>query len=386
MHRMRRLLLLLLISCCCAALMMPTEWNLPALYPRCRAWQAYDENATGCASCCPLAIAAALSARDCLHDGRDTRFDALQIYDCAGQHGVTTCAGGTLPSEMIAALLTTPMALIPEAAAAGAVVAVVGGDPSQARCAARYARCAQQQTAFFQAARLSSAVATEFLADTHTNNNDPRVLAGGVRRMGQLMEEILANGPVVAVLTLAYADAHRLLAWRDDVAVFVPVPLNNDLIYRHCVSVVGWGVHAGQPYWWVQNSYTAAWGRNGLGRIVRGAPYFALETTWYAPLAERRPCNSSSTTDAEACLNNGYGNYPPPPPQQQTTTTPRPTTTTTMAIGNGWILCIAFGTAGLLTALVAYGYYSCYYYYQHDNLYHQQPDDSRSPWLYPQVS
>ena len=189
-------------------------------------------------------------------------------------------------------------------------------------------------------------------------------LAAAVRRAAQLMmEEILANGPAVAVLTLSYADAQRLLAWRGD-AVFMPSApaVNNALIYRHCVSVVGWGSSTGQPFWWVQNSYTAAWGQNGFARIARGT----LETTWYAPLAERRPC-------ASVCLtNNGsYGSYNNNQPQPTTTTTPQPTNDnnnnkaqTTTAIGNGWILCIAFGTAGLLTALVSWVayYYRCYCY------------------------
>jgi hypothetical protein len=317
-------------------LLLPDEWDLRTAYPRCRAWGLYNQEALPhghqhCAQCCPMAIAAALGVRDCITSGRDSRFSAQQLWDCAGT-GNANCARGTLLSLMLSSMgrdSGAPYALMPETCAPER-----GSEPNMSMCIARLYDCSAPFGGGGDAAngshapliginpnalRLRSAVEFEVLQfqspppppsllDDNTYDDADISIA-----MHTMMREILMRGPVVSVLKLQGDNIRRFLEWQGP--YFQALPLNGSdarLLAQpllHCVMVYGWGTlttaaHGKQPYWLIQNSYGAGWGQGGLARIARGAGL--LELSWHALSLTERVCTATPTT---ACLPSPYGTY-----------------------------------------------------------------------------
>ena len=328
---------------------LPTEWDPRVLYPACAAWRPYDENATGCASCCALALAAALSARDCLRDGRDrSRFSGQQIWDCAGGDW-STCSGGTSLDRMVEALgagLYANYALIPEDCSGGGLPPLLS-DPNRTACMARFGGCLKQQasSSFFQGVTLQESVGYSQEGIRFDGNGQaamlPLSLGNGSDTM--MMREIMARGPVVSVLVLAESDMRAFIQRGGGAGVFTakvwPLWGTGTAVRAHCLSVIGWGTSAQEgPYYIVQNSYTAAWGsEGGFARVARAL----LEASWQAPLPVSRP-------SCVGCLY-AAGGYPPI--TTTTTTPPPPPVDVPLPLSNAAIIGIALSAAMVISAL-----------------------------------
>ena len=351
---------------------LPSAWDARAMAPACRAFVPYNENTVGCASCCPTAIAAAVGARECLNNGRNSRYSAAQIWDCAGGT-FSTCSAGTFPDEMVSSMGEGPFAsrtLLPEACGPQNI----SGAPSPSMCSARYARCvAQAQPAFFQNGQTKSArshitslyyYSSSSSASTVDNRNDEDAM-----RL-----EIMLNGPVIATMVLSESDTIVFKGWSDRGDVFIPATLNSSLsssasnaanTFHHCVAVVGWGLSSTSkvPFFWIQNAFSDAWGEGGFARIIRGRN--VLERMWFAVSPTDRPCvggGGDGSVD-EPCLPSlvRSSSSPPPPPAVSSpsapASSPLPTTTAVIisggapAIGNWEILGVAFASAITITVL-----------------------------------
>lgn len=286
----------IVIATIAAAASPPPEYDARALRPRCAAWRhVFDQDGT--ASCCAAAIATALSARECLRDGRDTLYAPRQIWDCAGPT-LANAENGTLLERLIDAMgdAARPQSarfLLPHPCAP----AMPRADPNLTHCARAFDNC----TAAVAMPPLDAAATFQL----STFNGPPDF--GVILAARYMMLEIMQSGPVVAVLRLTNAiDRFRFGALPPH-TVFVP-DLRETATepMLHCIVVYGWGQDpvTGLHFWRVQNSYGPTWSDAGFGRIARGT----LERNWRAVSTRPHPCLNNLSA-AAPCI------YPPAAPQ-----------------------------------------------------------------------
>jgi len=91
-----------------------------------------------------------------------------------------------------------------------------------------------------------------------------------------------------------------------------------DMEIVHDVSIVGYGVEEGQPYWLVRNSWGTHWGEDGFFRVCRGQNNIAIESdcSWATPKDTWTNPVWHQTTEAEKNdPNNDTTVYPFPQPE-----------------------------------------------------------------------
>lgn len=267
---------------------LPDALDLRLRFPRCPAWSPYDQR--DCASCCSAATATVVAARECISDGRASRYSVAQIWDCVGEGG-TCAAGGSLVSLLDNLGLSSSesdMALLPEKC--GGLAPTASSNLSQ--CVARYGACQDVPVVRLQSAVFFDAV--RFVSSTREDASSAQAM----------MNEIWRHGPIISVLQLAgVSNIARFRAVRS-LEVFAPLDSSNETGFaslRHCIVVTGWGTDAqGTPYWSVLNSYGNAWGAEGAGRIVRGQN--VLESQWRAVTPVSRPCTQDECFNASVVV------------------------------------------------------------------------------------
>jgi len=77
--------------------------------------------------------------------------------------------------------------------------------------------------------------------------------------------------------------------------------LTGNLHTSHEISVVGYGVEDGTPFWWIRNSWGQHWGIQGFGKVIRGKNNLAIESScyWASPKDTWTDKVMHNTTDAE---------------------------------------------------------------------------------------
>jgi cathepsin B len=84
-----------------------------------------------------------------------------------------------------------------------------------------------------------------------------------------IQREIVSNGPVVAGLEV-WSDF-------DTYSGGVYTVKSNTFESGHAVTLIGWGVDAGVPYWHALNQWSRGWGEDGYLRIRRGTNEAGIE-------------------------------------------------------------------------------------------------------------
>jgi len=96
---------------------------------------------------------------------------------------------------------------------------------------------------------------------------------GTVTGEANMKAEIYARGPISCTIAVTT----ELVTYTG--GIFNDTTGNLDL--DHEISVVGWGVERGAPYWIVRNSWGTYWGEKGWFRLARGTNNLGIESECY---------------------------------------------------------------------------------------------------------
>ena len=95
-----------------------------------------------------------------------------------------------------------------------------------------------------------------------------------VQNVMRIQTEIMTNGPVVATMKV-YTDLYAYVS-----GVYRRVIRN--LAGGHAITILGWGVEAGTPYWLCSNTWSKDWGEDGYFKIRRGVNECDIESNVYS--------------------------------------------------------------------------------------------------------
>jgi C1A family cysteine protease len=132
------------------------------------------------------------------------------------------------------------------------------------------------------------------------SGNTYAAVAGSVKRVGgtrpagvlQMQYELVRGGPGV----VSFMVVNDFFGYSK--GIYVP-SATATVVGGHAVSLVGWGVEAGVPYWICQNSWGAGWGENGFFRIQRGADTAQIES--FIGIVTIKPLPPSACPNTNCC-------------------------------------------------------------------------------------
>jgi cathepsin X len=93
---------------------------------------------------------------------------------------------------------------------------------------------------------------------------------GRVSGEQNMLQEVYQRGPIAC--GIAVPDALETYTG----GIFCDI--TGDMSVVHDISVVGYGVENGQPFWTVRNSWGAHWGEQGFFRLCRGVNNLSIES------------------------------------------------------------------------------------------------------------
>ena len=241
---------------------LPTDYDARDIYPgevQCAAF-ATILNQGGTGSCPFYTGATTFSARMCLLDARRPRSNQVisvqQIVDCTGGN----FGSGADP---------------------GAIASWLGG--YQDLCAERDDPTVRYETTCPQNCSDGMAYA----------GAGTRSVWGGV----DLQAELVMYGPVMLSM-MVYND---IFAYSS--GIYMGPSNTSTEVGTHSVTLVGWGVDNGVPYWKIQNSWGSGWGENGILRILRGGDVAGIESYQpYSPMPATPGCPNSQCANGSIVM------------------------------------------------------------------------------------
>lgn len=275
---------------------------LPDFYDASVGWEhclgfSVVQNQTNCSSCCAMAISNALSARECMQNGRNVLFSSQQIWDCTGVNLKSTCKDGTYMSEMISNMYRGTFAAL--SLVDSSCSQYTASEPSTGKCSIAHSNCSQDPDG--SPLLVSSVFSNELYAGIHGSLQT----SNGLIAAKALMSEIWINGPVVAILDISHLD-FEFFSNLSSSSIFIPTWGSMQNKTRHCIMVYGWGVDSktGYNYWLVHNSYGYSWSNNGKGKVIRGFNW--LENEWRGLTSKQRPCIQGANCISKSLFNSSW--------------------------------------------------------------------------------
>jgi len=93
-----------------------------------------------------------------------------------------------------------------------------------------------------------------------------------IKGVTNMQKEIMTNGPIqVAFMVYKSFMSYKSGVYKKHIWEILPEG-------GHAVKIVGWGVEAGQDYWWVANSWGTTWGLEGYFKMARGKDACGMES------------------------------------------------------------------------------------------------------------
>jgi cathepsin X len=94
---------------------------------------------------------------------------------------------------------------------------------------------------------------------------------GNLNTVEEIQQELYQRGPISCGV---YAD-DVLHNYQGGIINDPRGPMNHT---NHAITLTGWGVEDGTPYWIIQNSWGISYGEEGFFRIIRGVNNLAIES------------------------------------------------------------------------------------------------------------
>ncbi|CAL8105595.1 unnamed protein product [Calicophoron daubneyi] len=231
---------------------IPEEFDARQQWPHCISIRTiWAQGQCGC--CWAVASASAMGDRYCVRNQGNVVLSAYDLMSCCKDCALNgPCRGGYSH----------------KAWAHWSTIGVVTGGPTQCSGCTCYRYTGENLFNCDHTCRAGSGLS---YYNELTHGRPPKFL---VNNAEVIQREIMANGPVVAVMDV----------YTDFVDPGKEVYIHKSGAFRggHAVRVIGWGVQyvSGQrvPYWLVANSWGTQWGDGGFFRILRGYNHCRMET------------------------------------------------------------------------------------------------------------
>lgn len=250
---------------------LPTAFDSRTAWKNCTVISKVRDQSS-CGSCWAFGSTEAFEDRRCVATGEDVEFSTEDTASCCKGFacGLSMGCGGGQPSAALSWMTN--------------VGVVTGGDYPDigkgttcrpytlAPCAHHvpatktYPKCPSSE---YSTPKCNKACSESKYSKTYSDDKTKGDRAFSVGSAAEMQSDIMKNGPLAVAFTV-YAD---FPTYKSGVYHHV----SGGMLGGHAVEMIGWGVEAGTPYWWIKNSWNNEWGDAGYFKIARGTDECGIE-------------------------------------------------------------------------------------------------------------